>query len=140
MFFLEIIDVGVSEERKYWKMLCEEFLFPDGAANMIERREELIHIANGSMLVFSLVNILWFIVDFAFLKFNPLGFASLTLFTAIVVMQGIAMLYHRLMTISYELSRAHFLPNMSQERRTRELASIPDSGFSHGQNNTDASA
>jgi uncharacterized metal-binding protein len=135
------MDIGVSEQRQYWKTLCEEFLLPYERAKLIEHRKQLIHIANGSLLVFSLVNILWFIVDFGFLMASPLGFASLTLFTAILIMQFIAMFYHRLMTVSYELSRAPFCPRMSQERRPWEMSSIPPgSGDNHGQNITNASA
>jgi uncharacterized metal-binding protein len=135
------MDIGVSEQRQYWKTLCEEFLLPYERAKLIEHRKQLIHIANGSLLVFSLVNILWFIVDFGFLMASPLGFASLTLFTAILIMQFIAMFYHRLMTVSYELSRAPFCPRMSQERRPWEMSSIPPgSGYNHGQNITNASA
>ncbi|XP_028397748.1 chitin synthase chs-2-like [Dendronephthya gigantea] len=135
-----IIDVGVSEQRKYWQKLCQEFLLPYERTTLIENRKQLVFIANGSLLVFSLVNILWFIVDYGFLLTSPLGFGSLTLFTAVLIMQYIAMLYHRLMTVSYELSQACFYPNMSQRPRPWELPSIPYPGYQHGKNTIDASA
>lgn len=138
--FSGIIDIGVSEQRKYWQKLCQEFLLPYETTALIENRKQLVFIANGSLLVFSLVNILWFIVDFGFLMFNPLGFGSLTLFTAILIMQFIAMLYHRLMTVSYEFSRACFFPNTSQGLRPWELLSIPDAGNERGENVINPSA
>ena len=133
----------MREQRKYWKTLCKEFLLPYDRATFVEHRKQLIHIANGSLLVFSLVNILWFIVEFGFVSFSPLGFVSLTVFTAILIMQFIAMFYHRLMTVSYELSRAAFLPRMSQVRLPRELSSLPGTTFTghhHGHNISNVSA
>ena len=137
------METGVREQREYWKTLCEELLLPYERATYVEHRKQLIHIANGSLLVFSLVNILWFIVEFGFLRVSPLGFASLTVFTAILIMQFIAMFYHRLMTASHELSRATFLPRMSKVRRPWELSSLPGmtfTGHDHGHNISNISA
>ena len=139
-YFPEIVDVGVSEQRKYWETLREEFLLPYESAKLREHREQLVHISNGSLLVFSLFNILWFIIDFGFLLANPLGFASLTVFTAILIIQFIAMAYHRLMTVSYELSQAHYFPVLSKGRRPQEMSSIQDSAYDRGQMITNASA
>lgn len=120
----EIVDIGTSEQRKYWKQLQEAVLVPYNEVELSHRQRQLCHIRNGALLVFSIANILWFIVDYGAILSSPLGFASLTLFTAIVIIQFVAMLYHRLMTVAYELSRATFFPVIQEQRPSRELPSL----------------
>ena len=125
-FYLEdeIVVVSVCELRRYWEQLQSTFLTPYDKQALEVRQSQLRQIRNGSLLVFSIANILWFIVDYGVLLFNPLGFASLTLFTVVIIVQFIAMFYHRLMTIAFQLSNATFVPRPTDETRSQELASL----------------
>lgn len=104
--------------------MCGEFLVPYERATLVEHRKQLIDITNGSLLIFSLVNILWFIVEQGFLAICPLGFGAVVLFTIILIAQFVAMAYHRLMTTSYDLSQVDFHPKMMQDCQPRELSSV----------------
>lgn len=120
----DVVDVSIVEQRRYWEQLQVAFLAPCDELRLEDRQKQLCHIRNGALLVFSIVNMLWFIVDYGVVLYNPLGFASLTLFTAIVIIQFVAMLYHRLMTVATELSEATFIPSSYGETRPRESASL----------------
>lgn len=119
------MDDSISEQWKYWEKLQNEFLTPPEHGLEV-LKQQVSQIRNGALLVFSLANILWFIVDYGVLRVNPLGFASLTLFTAVLILQCVAMLYHRLVTICYEVSRANYISGETYP--AREMVSLLDRG------------
>uniref|UniRef100_A0A8C7U495 chitin synthase n=1 Tax=Oncorhynchus mykiss TaxID=8022 RepID=A0A8C7U495_ONCMY len=130
-----------EEEHDFWKKLLERYLAPivDDKAHKEEVTRELKSLRNKAVFLYFIVNVLWIVATFflqaigndvisikiekiwpngtssgEYLKVEPLSLMFLLSFAVLLVVQFLAMLYHRVYTlihvVSYRSTEKDYIP------------------------------
>ncbi|XP_035671244.1 uncharacterized protein LOC118412472 [Branchiostoma floridae] len=112
---LEEKDDHGEEEVEFWEALREKKLNPDLGmfTSDVDLKAKLVGLRNSALVVLLVVNVLWITIMMVLssrealqvLGQNPLGFFSLAVFGLVQVIQFLAMLYHRLLTLLHAVAR-----------------------------------
>ncbi|CAH1251633.1 HAS3 [Branchiostoma lanceolatum] len=103
------------QESAFWEKLRKEKLSPDLGmfTSDVDLKQKLIGLRNSALVVLLVVNVLWITIMMVLssrpalqvLGQNPMGFLSLAVFGLVQVIQFLAMLYHRLITLLHAVAR-----------------------------------
>ncbi|CAH1251631.1 CASKIN2 [Branchiostoma lanceolatum] len=108
-----------KEELRFWETLRETKINPELAKFSDKRLDEkLISLRNSALVVLLVVNVLWITIMMVLssrqalkvLGESPTSFLSLAVFGIVQVIQFLAMLYHRLLTLLHYLARLQLAP------------------------------
>ncbi|XP_066270277.1 uncharacterized protein [Branchiostoma lanceolatum] len=112
---LEEKDDSGEEEVQFWEALREKKLNPDLGmfTSDVDLKAKLVGLRNSALVVLLVVNVLWITIMMVLssrpalqvLGQNPMGFLSLAVFGLVQVIQFLAMLYHRLLTLLHAVAR-----------------------------------
>eukprot|EP00058_Branchiostoma_floridae_P007236 XP_002592724.1 hypothetical protein BRAFLDRAFT_67164 [Branchiostoma floridae] len=104
-----------KEEKEFWKQLCKEKLDPTKGmfTSDVNLKAKLTVLRNYTLIIVLVANVLWITTMMVLsgrealhvLGQNPLGFLSLFVFGLVQVIQFLAMLYHRLLTLLHAVAR-----------------------------------
>ncbi|XP_051775366.1 chitin synthase chs-2-like [Erpetoichthys calabaricus] len=125
------VDKLPHDENDFWKKLIKRYLFPlnDDKVNKEQVKKELISLRNKATFLYFIVNVLWVVATFflqaigedisikipkifpngtiaygEYLNVEPIGFMFLLSFAFLLLIQFMAMLYHRVYTLIHVVS------------------------------------
>ncbi|CAB1312937.1 unnamed protein product [Coregonus sp. 'balchen'] len=135
-----------EDEHDFWKKLLERYLAPivDDKAHKEEVTRELKSLRNKAVFLYFIVNVLWIVATFflqaigndvisikiekiwpngtssgEYLKVEPLSLMFLLSFAVLLVVQFLAMLYHRVYTlihvVSYRSTEKDYIPRSEED-------------------------
>ncbi|XP_019622855.1 PREDICTED: uncharacterized protein LOC109468915 [Branchiostoma belcheri] len=112
---LEEKDDDGEEESQFWEALRDKKLNPDLGmfTSDVDLKAKLVGLRNSALVVLLVVNVLWITIMMVLssrpalqvLGQNPMGFLSLAVFGLVQVIQFLAMMYHRLLTLLHAVAR-----------------------------------
>ncbi|XP_078666517.1 uncharacterized protein LOC144908633 [Branchiostoma floridae x Branchiostoma belcheri] len=104
-----------KKEVKFWEALRKKKLNPDLGmfTSDVDLKAKLVGLRNSALVVLLVVNVLWITIMVVLssrpalqvLGQNPMGFLSLAVFGLVQVIQFLAMMYHRLLTLLHAVAR-----------------------------------
>ena len=109
-------DLDSDLEYKFWHRLAEDVLKPESAnlGKVEELKEKLLNLRNLALLVLLLTNIMWivFLYTLVFPQLTQYNLPDrafslffLAIFSIIILIQAIAMIFHRFVTLVHLLAR-----------------------------------
>ncbi|CAF0773385.1 unnamed protein product [Brachionus calyciflorus] len=133
-------DIMSDDEKKFFDQLITKYLYPNLVINKEEIKEELDELRNRCSFYFLMANSLWYLLLFALqllkdklidkiyisitvfnntVKYEPVYFCYVMLFVVMLILQFIAMIWHRAITF-IQVIRKTSLRNVKQVNRQRE--------------------
>ncbi|KAL4216723.1 hypothetical protein ACF0H5_024446 [Mactra antiquata] len=114
----KLVEINPAEN-EFWEYLRNICLLPQSTAFGLEDdlKDKLGGLRNSWLMIFAISNALWMILIFtladqgkilAVFGSNPIGFVVLVLFGMVLIIQFIAMIVHRITTLTHFLGRAPF--------------------------------
>ena len=111
----EIHDANYKKENKFWEKLVNETLKPQSAnfSKVDELKEKLTDLRNLSVLILFLINVMWIVFLYTLVfpqlsKYNlpdeAFSLLFLFIFSIILLIQFLAMLFHRFKTLLHLLA------------------------------------
>ncbi|KAH3782572.1 hypothetical protein DPMN_160489 [Dreissena polymorpha] len=108
-----------KKEKEFWEKLKKRCLFPEPIAigEQEDLKGKLRVLRNKWLMIFTVSNTIWLVLIATLAKkghllsvfgSDPLGLAVLVLFSAVVIIQFLTMLVHRLITFTHFLARAPY--------------------------------
>ena len=109
-------DINIDLEYKFWRDLAENVLKPESAnlGKVEELKEKLLNLRNLALLVLLLMNIMWIVFLYTLIfpqltQYNlpdrAFSLFFLGVFSIIILIQAIAMIFHRFVTLVHLLAR-----------------------------------
>jgi len=104
-----------NKENEFWKTLAKEKLQPESAnfSKVEQLKQKLLDLRNFSLLVLLLTNVMWIVFLYTLVfpqltKYNlperAFSLLFLAIFSVIIVIQFIAMIFHRFVTLLHLLA------------------------------------
>ena len=109
-------DIDRDLEYKFWHDLAERVLKPESAnlGKVEELKQKLLDLRNLALLVLLLMNIMWIVFLYTLVfpqlsRYNlperAFSLLFLAIFSVIIVIQAVAMMFHRFITLVHLLAR-----------------------------------
>ncbi|KAK7148014.1 hypothetical protein R3I93_012351 [Phoxinus phoxinus] len=144
-----------QDETDFWNKLLERYLKPiqDDKAHLDEVTRELKSLRNKAVFLYFIINVLWVVATFFLqaiggdvlsieipkyypnntlapdpMKVEPLSLMFLLSFAVLLIVQFLAMLYHRVYTLIHVVSYRGTEKNYKEKNEASKLSLVP---FSH---------
>ena len=123
LYHLDVNNDDEGAEYEFWEGLRQTCLLPElsGFGQTSELKEKLVELRNTTLLIFAVSNALWLIIimtlvqhqSLKFLGVDVAGLCFLAVYGMIFILQFLALLAHRLLTVLHILARAPWTPGTS---------------------------
>ena len=162
---LEYYNNDGGEENDFWENLRQARLVPElaGFDGNTELKDKLVDMRNSAVMIFFVANALWMIIIMVLVRQSELktlgvdliGLSFLLVYGTIIILQFLAMISHRLITLLHVLARAPWIccrprrQQVPEQNRRQRAVSTPNAtatnnnfdqmrdqmGYSQGQQN-----
>ena len=114
LYYMDVDNQDDGIEYEFWEGLRQACLIPELSAfnQTAKLKEELVKLRNMALIIFGLINVLWIIILLSFVQHNyfkvlitEIGIGFQPLYGFIYVIQFLALLGHRFVTVVRVLAR-----------------------------------